>query len=90
MTINARPNLNGNSIGDFEAAALSLQHAAEALSEALRATRMSVTHGRNYQHLADAATAGIARELDEEKLHSLNLAMNAAQKLAEDIQRAAT
>ena len=53
MSINARPNLNGNSEKDFFDAALQLSQAITAVEEALGNMRANVFHGRNYQHASD-------------------------------------
>jgi len=58
--IKARPNLNGNTVKDFQAVIDSFTDAMEAVGNARRALMSDVLNGRNYQHLDaphDAAQA---------------------------------
>lgn len=51
MPINARPQLNGNTVEDFTAAFYALTAAEKAVAEAIQSLTLNVFHGRNYQHL---------------------------------------
>jgi hypothetical protein len=57
MTLNARPHRNGNQHSDFVDAYKALTAAIDAVNEANSLIRCNVTHGRNYQHHADAQQA---------------------------------
>jgi len=51
----ARPQLNGNSVEDFAAAYVSLTDAKRAIDAARSMLSANVLHGRNYQHLSTDA-----------------------------------
>jgi hypothetical protein len=63
LTLNARPNINGNSAADFIAAAIAIDRVFTVLEEGLSKVRANVTNGRNYQHL-DHDTAMFRRNDD--------------------------
>ena len=50
-SLNARPNLNGNTREDFGEAYMALAAAKDAIDLAASELLGSVAHGRNYQHL---------------------------------------
>jgi len=54
ITINARPNLNGNTQEDFGEAYTALTDAMKAIDLASSKLNSNVLHGRNYQHLLNA------------------------------------
>jgi len=77
MQINARPNLNGNTVDDFHSVAADLLRAVGLARKALYAAQTDVIHGRNYQ---TAESPDAARGLD---LQTIQQAWAAAQTLAE-------
>ena len=56
-SLNARPNLNGNTHEDFGEAYAELSKAKEAIERAQAYLLGNVAHGRNYQHLDDPTDA---------------------------------
>ena len=59
-SLNARPNLNGNTREDFGEAYAELSKAQEAIERAQAYLLGNVAHGRNYQHMDDSGDALIA------------------------------
>ena len=59
-SLNARPNLNGNTREDFGEAYAELNKARDAIAKAQSYLQGNVAHGRNYQHLDDPTDAVIA------------------------------
>ena len=67
-SLNARPNLNGNTREDFGEAYAELSKAKEAIERAQAYLLGNVAHGRNYQHMEDSGDALIAdRRFIQEK-----------------------
>lgn len=85
MKINARPHINGNHPEDFRKVASEVYNAVGALQAAIAAVSANVTHGRNYQHLDDPATA---REEDLVELSKMRGYAAEALKLAVAIAEA--
>ena len=56
-SLNARPNLNGNTREDFGEAYVELSKAQDAIAQAQAYLLGNVAHGRNYQHLDDPTGA---------------------------------
>ena len=56
-SLNARPNINGNTHEDFGEAYAELSKAKEAIERAQAYLLGNVAHGRNYQHLDDPTDA---------------------------------
>lgn len=67
--IRARPNPNGNTAEDFQAAYVALQKARKAIDEAASKLLCDVANGRNYQHLASPDDAIIADRRRIQKAH---------------------
>jgi hypothetical protein len=65
-SLNARPNLNGNTREDFGEAYAELSKAQEAIAQAQAYLLGNVAHGRNYQHMDDSRDALIA---DRRSIH---------------------
>lgn len=76
----ARPHINGNTKADFERAYNELTKAFVAASNALKALRMDVVHGRNYQHLP-AAEARAALEEDMRSVQEIAQFMKRIERL---------
>jgi hypothetical protein len=53
--LNARPQLNGNTVEDFANAYVALTEATAAINRAAKVVMSDVVNGRNYQHLGNAA-----------------------------------
>lgn len=86
--INAKPQINGNSRSDFEAAYKALTQAIAAIGEANSLLDQNVLHGRNYQHLQDGL---MARETDmsevaEEMIGAIKAVGNVRRDLAQAIK----
>ena len=85
---NAKPQANGNSRSDFEAAYKALTKAIDAIDDASRMLGQNVLHGRNYQHLTDGL---MARETDmsevaEEMIGAIKAVGNVRRDLAQAIK----
>ena len=65
-SLNARPNLNGNTREDFDEAYVELSKAQDAIAQAQAYLLGNVAHGRNYQHLDDPTDAVIT---DRRSIH---------------------
>ena len=77
----ARPQLNGNSVDDFDAAFVSLTDAMRAIEAASSTLSANVLHGRNYQHLSTDACID-----DRRRIHAaLQAAYGAIGSIASEI-----
>lgn len=77
----ARPQLNGNSVDDFAAAYVSLTDAMRAIDAARSMLSANVLHGRNYQHLSTDACID-----DRRRIHAaLQAAYGAIGSIASEI-----
>lgn len=78
--IHAKPNPNGNTTEDFEAAYVALQKAREAIEAAATKLLCDVANGRNYQHLASPDAAIISdRRLIQEVARRANASLGSLQ-----------
>lgn len=80
VTLNARPNLNGNTKDDFRQTYRDLTAARDALEKALVSMSANVLHGRNYQHREDAFAAQLQ---DEQWTASMRRAYTEIERLKE-------
>lgn len=86
MTINAQPNLNGNTRDDFIEAYMSLVETRNAVDASCRTLNENVLNGRNYQHLSDADDKLILdRRSVHEKMRKISALLGEIQSDLSDI-----